>query len=232
MKNIFCLLFAVVALTSCSNDVQTNTPAFQAKNNGVIWHAKDARAVVNADGSMTITALTQYETITMELASDQPGTYQLGTTNTSNFVSYDFVSPGVDLSYTTSSTNPGPVYKIANIVSGGTTYTNSNNALTTGGSGSGLKVAITTNAGGAVTSADIVSRGDGYVAGDVVTIVGGNDLATLRILNTQQSNGEVTIEKAEGGKFTGTFKFNAVSATGEVITFSSGVFYQISAAGL
>jgi len=49
----------------------------------------------------------------------------------------------------------------------------------------------------------------------------------------QQSNGEIVIEEVQNGAFTGSFKFNAVdSGSGEVVTFSNGVFYQLSAAGL
>ena len=90
-------------------------------------------------------------------------------------------------------------------------YTNSNNSQTTpvSGSGSGLKFAIQTNVNGNITSVSIVSRGDGYKAGDVVSIVGGNNNATVRILNTQQCNGEIVIEEVNNGKYTGTFKFNA-----------------------
>ena len=36
------------------------------------------------------------------------------------------------------------------------------------------------------------------------------------------------LEKVEGGKYTGTFKFNAVDEdSGAVVTFSNGVFYKL-----
>ena len=40
------------------------------------------------------------------------------------------------------------------------------------------------------------------------------------------------IEEIDNGKYSGTFKFNAVNSSGEVITFSNGVFYNVSGAGL
>ena len=96
----------------------------------------------------------------------------------------------------------------------------------TGGSGSGLRVATqTTN--GTVTAITVVARGVGYRPGDIVTIVGGNNNATFRVINIQQSNGEIEIEEVENGLFTGKYKFNAVNEEGQVITFSEGVFYKI-----
>jgi hypothetical protein len=83
----------------------------------------------------------------------------------------------------------------------------------------------TTN--GTVTSITVVARGLGYAPGDVITIVGGNNNATFRVVNIQQSNGEIEIEEVSNGLFTGTFKLNAVNSEGEVITFSEGHFYKV-----
>lgn len=80
---------------------------------------------------------------------------------------------------------------------------------------------------GRVTSATIVSRGLGYVAGDLITIVGGNNNATFRVVNVQQSNGQITITEASDGKFSGTFNFSVVDQNGEVATFSDGFFYKV-----
>lgn len=233
MKNIVYLFLVTLVMSSCTNDVQTNNPAFQAKFNDATWRANDARVSIDSDGRFVITAYTQYETIVLRTASANVGTYVLGTTNQNNFASYDFNGEGIMASYD-SSMNEGPAYKISSIVNAGTGYVNSNNVQTTPvtGSGSGLRFAIVTNPNGNITSVSIVSRGDGYTAGDVVSIVGGNNNARVQILNTQQSNGEIVIEETENGTYTGTFKFNVVNSDGEVITFSNGVFYKVSAAGL
>ncbi|WP_291106640.1 DUF6252 family protein, partial [Flavobacterium sp. UBA6195] len=109
----------------------------------------------------------------------------------------------------------------------GTGYVdNATGAQTIGGSGSGLRVATTTNIGN-VNSITVVSRGTGYRAGDLITIVGGNNDATFQVVNVQQSNGEVTITEVLDGRYTGKFKFNVVDEEGEVVTFSEGVFYKV-----
>ena len=233
MKNIFYLFIASLVLSACTTDIQTNNPAFQAKFNDATWRANDARVSIDGDGRFVITAYTQYETIVLRASSSDLGTYVLGSTNQDSYASYDFDGLEFSSSYDTSLFS-GPAYKISNIVNAGTGYANSNNSQTTPvtGSGSGLKFAIETNVNGNITKVSIVSRGDGYVAGDIVSIVGGDNNARVRILNTQQSNGEIVIEEIDNGKYSGTFKFNAVNSSGEVITFSNGVFYNVSGAGL
>ena len=65
------------------------------------------------------------------------------------------------------------------------------------------------------------------MAGDLITIVGGGNNATFRVVNVQSSNGEITIEEVDNGLYTGKFKFNVVNASGDVVTFSEGVFYKV-----
>jgi hypothetical protein len=225
MKKILSF-FAIVALFSaCEQDIQTNTPGFQAKLNDVQWRAKNASVAVDATGRMTITAYSSYETVVLKTNTTNVGTYLLGTQNANNFASYTSNAAGLPDFYDTSVVE-GPAYKLSNLLTPGTGYTTSAAAQTTGGSGSGLRLALTTLSG-AVTKVTVVSRGLGYVAGDIVTIRGGNNNATVRIENVQQSNGEITIEDISGGLFTGTFKLNATNEDGEVITFSEGHFYKI-----
>lgn len=115
------------------------------------------------------------------------------------------------------------------VLTGGSSYDNiGTGALTTTtGTGSGLRVATNVDNFGRVSSIYIVSRGDGYRAGDLITIVGGNNNATFRVLNVQNSNGELIIEESGDGTFTGTFILNASDVDGNVVTFSEGVFYRI-----
>jgi hypothetical protein len=226
MKKIVSFLALVVVFTSCQQDIQTNTPSFQAKQNDVYWRANDARVSVDASGAMTITAFTQFETITLETSSSLPGVYVLGTTNQNNYASYSNDLEGFSDFYDTG-LYTGPAYKVSGMITRGSAYqANAAGAQTTGGTGSGLRVATqTTN--GTVTAITVVARGVGYTPGDIITIVGGNNNATFRVLNIQQSNGEIEIEEVEGGLFTGKYKFNAVNDNGDVITFSEGVFYKI-----
>jgi hypothetical protein len=226
MKKVIALFVGVMMVSSCTQDIETNDPAFQAKFDDAIWSANDARVFVDEDGSMTITAYTQFEELTLVTASTNPGTYVLGTTNQSNYAAYYFEGQGVVADYETS-IFPGNVNKIASIVSGGFNYSNNSVVLTSGGSGSGLKLAVETNNNGSVTKVNVVARGLGYVAGDEVTLLGGNGLAKVRILNVQQSNGEIIIESVDNGFFTGNFKFTAVNEEGDTVTFSQGKFYRI-----
>ena len=179
---------------------------------------------------ITLFSFNQFETVTLETSSTDPGIYVLGTTNQENFATY---SNDVDSfsDYYDTGLYSGPAFKVSAMINRGTAYqANSAGAQTTGGSGSGLRVATTT-LNGAVTSITLVSRGSGYRAGDLITIVGGNNNARFKVVNVQQSNGEITITEVSNGQYTGKFKFNVVDEEGEVVTFSEGVFYKVSAAG-
>ncbi len=226
MKKIFSLLVIVTLFNSCQQDIQTNTPAFQAKLNDAQWRASEARVAIDGDGGMTITAYTAYETVVLKTNAANVGTYLLGTQDYSgNHASYTFDSDGFADFYNTAAV-AGPVYKLSGMINAGTGYTNLPGAQTTEGSGTGLKVALTT-VSGAITKLTVVARGEGYVAGDVVKIVGGNNNARVRVENVQQSNGEITIEEVDNGLFTGKFKLNAVNSQGQVVTFSEGYFYKV-----
>lgn len=226
MKKILSLIAATVLFTSCQEDIQTNTPAFQANFNNASWRANDARVSIDEGGAMVITAYTEYETIVLKTSSSNLGTYILGTADVSNFASYDYDTPEFSNSYD-SRVYSGPAFKLSTIQNAGTGYVdNAAGAQTTGGSGSGLRVATrTTN--GAVNAITLVSRGNGYRAGDLITIVGGNNNAKFKVINVQQSNGEITITEVLDGKYSGRYKFNVVDEEGEVVTFSEGVFYKV-----
>ena len=226
MKKLLSLIAATVLFTSCQEDIQTNTPAFQANFNNNAWRANYSAASIDAGGALTITAFTEYETVMLKTSTATVGTYILGTANTNDFASYDLDSPELSKSYD-SRVYSGPAYKLSAIQNAGSGYTNNaTGAQTTGGSGSGIRVATTTT-NGAVTSITLVSRGNGYRAGDLITIVGGNNNAKFKVVNVQQSNGEITITEVLDGKYTGKFKFNVVDELGDVVTFSEGWFYKV-----
>ena len=64
----------------------------------------------------------------------------------------------------------------------GTGYSDNPAASTTGGTGTGLTVSIATaQPAGTVTSITVVNPGSGYTTGDVITVVGGNNNATIQV---------------------------------------------------
>ena len=227
MKKIVSIFAAVLVMVSCENDVKTNSPAIQGEKDNLFWKADDSQAIINPDNTVTLNGYTDYEHVTLTVPN-AVGTYALGTSDTDTNATYTYSNEGTFL-YNETSVVPGPVYKLTGVVLSGTGYAllNGNNVNTTGGSGNGLTLRITTNTAGNVTAATIASRGTGYKAGDIVTIAGGNNNAAVRILNVVQSNGTVTLEKIEGGEYSGTFSFNAVDDSGNVVNFNHCTFYKV-----
>ena len=239
MKKILSLIAILLLSISCSNDVKFNNPGFQVYKNGSLFTGVDVKAYQDTSGKITIVALADNETINLDLASSNIGTYYLGTANTSNLANYTSLLNGYNLEYQTDVIS-GPVAKIETpMISGGLGYTStsqpSGTAYVTGtGPGTGLTV-IVKQTNGIVSGVTIASPGNGYRAGDILKINGGSGTggtAKFRILNVQGSNGEVIITDNTGGTLTGTFKFNApkisTSSTGDDhVNFYNGAFYKI-----
>ncbi len=232
MKRFLPLFLITLAFTSCQEDVQFSNPGFQALKDDVFWRANDARAYVDATGKLTINAYTEYELLTLNTTSTSLGKYVLGTTNSNNFASYTNSFEDLNLEYATAAV-PGPVSNIT-LTAGGSGYTSTSSAITTGGSGSGLTVNLVANASGVVTSVAPSARGNGYLAGDLVTVAGGNVNCKFRVANVQNSNGEIEITEYDNVNFTisGKFKFNAINTNnspfgGPILNYQFGEFYKI-----
>lgn len=231
MKKIVSLFLIIIAFSSCQEDVKFNTPGFQGMKDNVLWRCNNAKAYKTSGVGLKIEAFTAYEKVTLNTASFYPGTYILGTTNNNNSATYTFQNNDTDLSYATNSV-PGPASSIS-IVSGGTGYSSGTSVLTTGGSGSGLSVNIVANASGVITSATLASRGNAYIAGDIVTVQTGNNNCKLRVENVVNSNGEIQITEYDNVNMTisGKFKFNAAKTNSNdgnpILNFQYGQFYKI-----
>lgn len=78
------------------------------------------------------------------------------------------------------------IVKALSIASAGTGYATNTGVSTSGGSGTGLTIDYTDDGAGGVLSVTIDNYGSGYKVGDVVTIIDGNDDATLTITNASQ----------------------------------------------
>lgn len=245
MKKIITLFLTSIALTSCQEDLKFSNPGFQALKDDVLWKSNDARAYISETGKLTIDAYTEYEKVTLKTSSTDIGTYVLGSTDTNNFASFSSDLDNLVAEYETIPVT-GPVYSVS-LYSAGSGYTSdcdlqSNNEYvcdysheTTGGSGSGLKVSIVTNnTGNVLKVVRIASRGNGYVPGDIVTVTEGNLNCKLKVVNVQNSNGEIQITNFDNEKMTitGKFKFNAVQVgdnplLGSTVNFQYGEFYNV-----
>lgn len=233
MKRFLSLFIIALAFSSCQEDVKFNNPGFQGLKDDVFWRANDARAYVDAtSGKLRIEALTQYEIITLNTNSANVGTYVLGTTNINNSATYSSNFNDIPLEYATIAV-PGPTGSVS-LFNGGTGYSSGTSVATTGGTGSGLTVNVVANASGVVTSVTVSSRGSGYMAGDLITVAGGNVNCKIIISNVQNSNGEIKITEYDNVNFTisGKFKFNAANSNGSpfggpILNFQYGEFYKI-----
>lgn len=79
MKKVASLLILLITLASCTQDISKNNPSMQGWKDDVLWRARDRYAELSQNGSITITGLTRYETLTIQLPSTNATTYTLGT---------------------------------------------------------------------------------------------------------------------------------------------------------
>lgn len=225
MKKILLLLSFVFALTSCHDEVEFNNPAYQASINNAVWKSNSTIATKGTLGSLRLYGRGQNGDLTINLGSANVGTYELGTVNQINNIS--FLQAVTGSSEFTTGINENPAHNIS-LTSGGTGYTASISEPTLGGMGTGLKVRTTVNTSGVITKVEIAAAGSGYTPGDIVTIVGGNSDASLRINSVANSNGKVTITENTGATISGNFSFIAFDeVTNQTINCRDGVFYKI-----
>jgi len=103
MKKAIILLTLVVGFFSCSNNVEFNNPAMQAKKDGEIWKATSFRANVDANGKLTITGTSDdVDNLILQVTSTALATYELGNTG-----SEAIYNDGVNTLYSTNN-SPSP----------------------------------------------------------------------------------------------------------------------------
>jgi len=214
-----------MALVSCSKNVEFNNPAMQSRINNTFWKASNMSAAVSESGALTITGYSGVGSLKLTTASVSRGTYLLGTTNQSSYVSYTALE---GFEYSTAITQ-GPANKIL-LSTGGTGYETAISVPTTAisGSGSGLKVGITVNASGVITEVKVNAPGNGYKAGDWVIINAGNENAKIVIQDVTKSYGEIKIDENDGVTVSGSFKFVAYDSenAGKAV-WRDGLFYKV-----
>lgn len=99
MKKILSLIVLAVAFSSCEDEVRFSNPSVQGEKDNVFWRAADYTASVSG-GSLTISAFTPYEILTLKTSSSAPGTYVLGENNI-NVATYSVEIDGARSSYAT-----------------------------------------------------------------------------------------------------------------------------------
>jgi hypothetical protein len=89
----------------------------------------------------------------------------------------------------TGNVTPNPLSGIvntANVTNAGTGYATNNGVATSGGSGNGLTIDYIDDGSGGILTITIDNFGSGYKVGDVVTVLDGNNDATLTITDASQ----------------------------------------------
>ena len=97
MKKYLYLFLLIFIITSCTEDVKFNNPAFQTLKDNVFWRAQRYEAQVSQDNKIVVTGFLGYEKIGLQLPSTQAKTYAIGSdTNTGAFY-YDEIGTVPDL---------------------------------------------------------------------------------------------------------------------------------------
>ena len=145
-------------------------------NGGSGYSGATATSSGGSGTGMTFNSITVVSGTITAVSINNSGTgYQVGDV-------VNIVQSGGSNAYVELTSIQGPL----RISAAGSGYT-AGTKTTTGGSGSGLIVAIEVNGSGGVTSANIISFGGGYQVGDVITISGGTTSATLTVFSLLQS---------------------------------------------
>jgi hypothetical protein len=107
MKRVLLSLFVLSLLftTSCSEDIQNNSPAIQGQIDSLFFKAIDIRGQVNDNGSISLKGSDQDQELTLNVTSATPGVYQLGP-GSNNFAIFDVAQGN---SYATSPTGEGKI---------------------------------------------------------------------------------------------------------------------------
>ncbi len=83
MKKYLYFIFFLFLITSCTEDVRFNNPAFQGLKDNVFWRAVAYKAYTNSNGTLTIHGSLGYENIILQVPSQIEDTYVLGVNDVS-----------------------------------------------------------------------------------------------------------------------------------------------------
>lgn len=85
-KLITPIVFICFILISCTTDIEINTPALQATENGKLFRPSTRKAVIKNDGSLVISGNTGTESIHFTAPSSKTGTYTIDPSNEVTFI--------------------------------------------------------------------------------------------------------------------------------------------------
>lgn len=83
MKKFIVLVLTIFTFLGCSEELEFNTPSFQAEKDGNLWEAVTYSANIDASGVLTIVGSDGFETISLELHSTVIGQYDVVPTSSS-----------------------------------------------------------------------------------------------------------------------------------------------------
>lgn len=113
MKKLLLIITVILTLGSCSQDVKFNNEAvFQGVKDNVSWQGGNAKAVLDSNNNLTVSAVTINETVSLKIPMPTTTinpknkntfvTYILGTSNTKK-ASYTILTNGILYEYETGS---------------------------------------------------------------------------------------------------------------------------------
>ncbi|OXA77981.1 hypothetical protein SAMN05444397_110132 [Flavobacterium aquidurense] len=93
MKKIFYFLSLLFVVTSCTEDIKFNNPAFQTLKDNVFWKGIGYKAYSVTNGNMVVEGTLGYEKVILQIPSPIVSTYTLGIDNITK-ASYSNTFPG------------------------------------------------------------------------------------------------------------------------------------------
>ena len=93
MKKIFYFLSLLFIVTSCTEDIKFNNPAFQGLKDNVFWRSNGYIANSRTNGNIVIEGTLGYEKVILQIPSPAVQTYVLGIDDVA-MASYSNTSPG------------------------------------------------------------------------------------------------------------------------------------------
>jgi hypothetical protein len=100
MRKPLLYIFVFIVFISCQDEVKFNSPSFEGQKDNVFWRAVDSKAILDANGSLSIEGYTRNEKLILKTTSTTPQTYPLGT-STSKMATYVLTDVNGSITFST-----------------------------------------------------------------------------------------------------------------------------------